>query len=90
MPMMRQPTSDQGRLTMPKGKTGPKVHATGHRIRIGGRGPYVRADLHAMLETWRSVYGVPLGRSLDAALDLAKNTSNFRLPLKGARTITEE
>jgi hypothetical protein len=75
---------------MPKAKTGPKLHATGHRIRIGGRGPYIRADLHAMLETWRSVYGVPLGRSLDAALDLAKQTPTFRLPLKGARPITEE
>ena len=73
-----------------RAKTGPKLHATGHRKRIGGRGPYIRADLHAMLETWRSVYGVPLGRSLDAALDLAKNTSNFRLPLKGARPTKEE
>jgi hypothetical protein len=34
-----------------------------------------------MLEHWRDVYGVPLGRSLDAALLAVKDNPQFKIPL---------
>jgi hypothetical protein len=69
-------------------KPGPKTHATGARRRIGGRGPYVRADLLTMLEHWRDVYGVPLGRSLDAALLAVKDNPQFKIPLGKKKSLT--
>jgi hypothetical protein len=69
-------------------KPGPKTHATGARRRIGGRGPYVRADLLSMLEHWRDVYGVPLGRSLDAALLAVKDNPQFKIPLGKKKSLT--
>ena len=55
------------------------------RERIGSRGPFITIANHRTLLLWRDVYGVPLGHSLDAIIEYARNSPNFKLPVKNAR-----
>ena len=69
-----------------KRKTGPKPHPTGNRVRLYSRGPFIRQDTQQMLSAWEMAYGLPVGRSIDALADFARqHPSLFRLPLTGAR-----
>lgn len=73
-----------------KRKSGPKPHATGNRVRLYSRGPFIRQDTQQMLSAWEMAYGLPVGRSIDALADFARqHPSLFRLPLTGARTRTD-
>ena len=64
-------------------KTGPKCGPNGHRVRLGPRGPHIDPNTLSLLNAWRTAYGVPWGRSIDALVEHAHKHKGFILPLKG-------
>lgn len=61
------------------------VHPSAMRVRLTPRGPHVSPMTMATLNAWRTEYGTPYGRAIDAAVDYALNSPGFRLPLDGFR-----
>ena len=73
---------------MTKLKTGPKTASDGPRKKLLTK-PYISATNYRKLGLWRSLYGVPAGRIIDAAMEFASTHPQFRLPTKG-RKLTHE
>ena len=60
----------------------------GARVVLSKGAIYVSPQLKTCLNAWRAVYGLPLGRSLDALFVHAVQSEGaflFKLPLDGAR-----
>lgn len=69
---------------MQKAKTGPKPGPNGPRVRLD-RGEWLDPETKRHLELWRDVYGLPIGRSIDALYQYAVKSPAFRLNLRYAR-----
>jgi hypothetical protein len=50
------------------------------------RGPHVRPQTKATIESWRHTYGVPYGRQIDAMVDFCLFHPGFKLPVDEARS----
>ena len=70
-------------MTKPN-KTGPKTASDGPRKKLLTR-PYISATNFRKLGLWRSLYGVPAGRIIDAAMDFASTHRDFKLPTNGRK-----
>ena len=70
-------------MTKPN-KTGPKTASDGPRKKLLTR-PYISATNFRKLGLWRSLYGVPAGRIIDAAMEFASTHRDFKLPTKGRK-----
>ena len=75
-------------MTKPN-KTGPKTAQDGPRKKLLTR-PYISATNFRKLGLWRSLYGVPAGRIIDAAMEFASTHPQFRLPTKGRKLNHEQ
>ena len=73
-------------MTKPN-KTGPKTALDGPRKKLLTR-PYISATNFRKLGLWRSLYGVPAGRIIDAAMEFASTHRDFKLPTKGRKLNT--
>jgi hypothetical protein len=69
---------------MTKLKSGPKTALDGPRKKLLTK-PYISATNFRKLGLWRSLYGVPAGRIIDAAMEFASTHPHFRLPTKGRK-----
>ena len=69
---------------MTKLKSGPKTAPDGPRKKLPTK-PYISATNYRKLGLFRSLYGVPFGRCLDAAMDFASTHRDFKLPTKGRK-----
>jgi hypothetical protein len=65
-------------------RSGPKTASDGPRKKLLTR-PYISATNFRKLGLWRSLYGVPAGRIIDAAMEFASTHPQFRLPTKGRK-----
>lgn len=65
-------------------KSGPKTAPDGPRKKLLTK-PYISATNYRKLGLWRSLYGVPAGRIIDAAMEFASTHPQFRLPTKGRK-----
>lgn len=65
-------------------KSGPKTAQDGPRKKLLTR-PYISATNFRKLGLFRSLYGIPFGRCLDAAMDFASTHRDFKLPTKGRK-----
>ena len=65
-------------------KSGPKTAPDGPRKKLLTK-PYISATNYRKLGLWRSLYGVPAGRIIDAAMEFASTHPQFRLSLKGRK-----
>lgn len=54
-----------------------------HRIKM--QRPFVRADVYKVMALWRSAYGIPYGRVIDAMYDYIKDREDFKIPGRGIR-----
>ena len=70
-------------------KSGPKTAPDGARKKLLTR-PYVSSTNFRKLGLWRSLYGVPAGRIIDAAMEFASSHPQFRLPTKGRKLNHEQ
>jgi hypothetical protein len=70
-------------MTKPN-KTGPKTASDGPRKKLLTK-PYISATNYRKLGLWRSLYGVPAGRIIDAAMEFASSHRDFKLPTKGRK-----
>jgi hypothetical protein len=69
----------------PKRKRGRPPTDGAPRVRLYGNGPHVRKSTKDFLEMMGPLYGIPIGRVLDALVDLAvERGAMFRLPLRGS------
>jgi hypothetical protein len=68
-------------------KSGPKTALDGPRKKLLTR-PYVSATNFRKLGLFRSLYGIPIGQTLDAAMDFASTHRDFKLPTKGRKLNT--
>lgn len=55
------------------------------RVRLSKAPIMVHARTAASLRAWRALYGLPLGRSIDALFQFSMERLEFKLPLTGAR-----
>jgi len=69
---------------MTKRKSGPKTAQDGPRKKLLTK-PYISATNFRKLGLWRSLYGVPAGRIIDAAMEFASTHRDFKLPTKGRK-----
>ena len=65
-------------------KSGPKTAPDGPRKKLLTK-PYISATNFRKLGLWRSLYGVPAGRIIDAAMEFASTHRDFKLPTKGRK-----
>ena len=65
-------------------RSGPKTAQDGPRKKLLTR-PYISATNFRKLGLWRSLYGVPAERIIDAAMEFASTHPHFRLPTKGRK-----
>ena len=72
---------------MTKLKSGPKTAPDGPRKKLLTK-PYISATNFRKLGLWRSLYGVPAGRIIDAAMEFASTHPQFKLPTKGRKLNT--
>ena len=75
-------------MTKPN-KTGPKTALDGPRKKLLTK-PYISATNFRKLGLWRSLYGVPAGRIIDAAMEFASTHPQFKLPTKGRKLNHEQ
>ncbi len=62
-------------------KPGPKLESGTGMVRLSHCGPWVGADVKDTLAAWKGIYGVPVGRSITAAVRFASTHPDFELPL---------
>jgi len=74
---------------MTKRKSGPKTAQDGPRKKLLTK-PYISATNFRKLGLWRSLYGVPAGRIIDAAMEFASTHRDFKLPTKGRKLNHEQ
>jgi hypothetical protein len=55
------------------------------RCRLWPNGPTVRPHTKAVFAVWRTAYGLPWGRIIDALIAHVEHDPTFRIPLKGAK-----
>jgi hypothetical protein len=60
------------------------------RVRLSSRGPHVSDETMRYLKLWRAAYGLPFGRSIDAAIQHACKDETFKLSLRGSRPSLKE
>lgn len=70
-------------------KSGPKTAPDGPRKKLLTK-PYISATNYRKLGLWRSLYGVPAGRIIDAAMEFASTHRDFKLPTKGKKLNHEQ
>jgi hypothetical protein len=47
-----------------------------------GYGPFVTAETDKTLKAWREVYGLPVGRAIDAAMNFVATRPDFSITVK--------
>ncbi len=60
----------QKRKRLKPGRKPLPVHL--RKVRLYGGGPFVSPETHAILDSWRDIYGVSMGQSIDTLVKFAQ------------------